>query len=178
MHGILFKGLKEFVLEEYDRRTWNRILDRASVDRNVYLPIENYDDDELTALLKAAVTETGEPIDDLLEAYGRSVGILLLDTYNSVIRSDWSALDLVGQIENEVQPALEAQNPEMDLPRLTCRRVNRTTVVVRYRSRRQLCAAAKGILMAIGDYYDERLAISETRCRHDGADECEFSVKL
>lgn len=177
MHGIFLKGLKEFVIEEYDRGTWDAVLDGADVDRTMYLAIETYDDEELDSLLRATVAETGEPADDLLESYGRSIGARLLATYGSVVDDGWTALDLIENVDRVVRPTLEAQNPKMDLPDLECRRVNVDTVNVHYRSSRQFCRVARGILVAVGEHYDERITVSETRCTHDGAEACEFSIR-
>jgi predicted hydrocarbon binding protein len=176
IHGILLKGLKEFVVERYDRRTWNEVRDESTVERKVYLPIETYDDGELTALVEAMVDVTDLPADELLEAYGRSVSTRLLTTYDNVIDDDWSAADLVERVDDAVHGQLREHNGKIHPPELDCERVSPQQIRVQYRSSRQLCPVARGIVYGIGDHYGESFGVDERQCVHDGDDVCEFLV--
>lgn len=175
MHGILLKGLKEFVVEEYDRRTWNDIRDEAPVDRKVYLPIETYDDDELEALVAAATTVVDRPADAFLDAYGRSIAGRLLDTYGNVVDDDWSAPELLANVER-VHETLRTQNENMNPPRLEVERDAPNRLVVRYESYRRLCPVAKGIVRGVGDRFGQTFGVTERQCMHDGAGHCELVV--
>ncbi|MFC7047370.1 heme NO-binding domain-containing protein [Halobacteriaceae archaeon GCM10025711] len=176
MHGILLKGLKEFVVETYDRSTWDEIRDEAPVERKVYLPIETYDDGELTALVEAAATVTGESTDHLLDAYGRSVAGRLLSTYDNVLDDDWTMVDLLLNANERVYGTLRQQNPKMNPPQLDCRQVDANKVLVGYQSPRKLCSVAKGVIRGVGERYGQPVDVTEGQCMHDGADYCEFVV--
>lgn len=176
VHGILLKGLKEFVVDRYDRRTWDQVRDESRVERKVYLPIETYEDGELSALVEAAAGVTGVPAAELLEDYGRSVSARLLSTYDNVIDDDWTAVDVLEHVEDAVHGSLSAHNPNINPPRVDCTRASPGTLRLQYQSARQLCPVARGIVLGIGDHYGESFAISEERCVHDGDDVCEFVV--
>jgi predicted hydrocarbon binding protein len=173
MHGILLKGLKEFAVDSYGRDTWNRIREEAPVERKVYLPIETYDDEELTALAEAASSITGESTDEILEAYGRAVCERLLSTYDNVVEEEWSAIDLIANLEPEVHTALRNHSPKMDPPTVDCQRSD-DRIVVQYDSHRDLCPVAKGLIHGVGDHYGENFVVTERRCSRDGADRCEL----
>ena len=173
MHGILLKGLKEFAVESYGRDTWNRIREEAPVERKVYLPIETYDDGELTALAEAASAITGESTDEFLEAYGRAVCGRLLSTYDNVVDEEWSAVDLIENLESDVHTALRSHNPKMDPPQVETQRSD-GELVVRYDSHRNLCPVAKGLVHGVGDHYGENFVVTERRCAREGAEHCEL----
>jgi hypothetical protein len=50
-------------------------------------------------------------------------------------------------------------------------------VIVVYQSGRRLCPVAKGLVLGVGDHYDEPLSVTENRCMHERADVCELVVE-
>lgn len=177
MHGIVFKSMKDFVVQNHGQETWDDICERAGLGHQIYLTIDTYEDGELLRIAGATATQTGVSIPDFLEAFGRHAAGQFLETYRNAIREEWSALDLVENAETQVHATLRTYNPAIDPPKLVCRRDSDSQVTIRYRSDRRLCFVAKGIVQGIGDHYGERLDVSETRCMHTGGDHCELVVR-
>ena len=94
MHGILFKSLKDFVVDRHDREAWDEVRASADVAGKVYLPIDTYDDGELQRLVEAVSDRTGQPVPELLEVFGRYASAQLLETYRNVVDEE-NALDLI-----------------------------------------------------------------------------------
>lgn len=176
MHGIIFKSLKDFVVDRHDHDTWDEVRATADVPGKVYLPIDTYDDDELTRLVTATSRRTDVPVPDLLEAFGRYATAQLLETYGNVVGEQGSALGLIANTEEQIHTVLRARDPNLEPPTLTCRRAG-DAVRVEYRSDRGLCPVAKGIARGVGDHYDEPLVVTEEACMHDGAEHCEIVVR-
>jgi predicted hydrocarbon binding protein len=176
MHGILFKSLKDFVVDRHDHETWDEVRETADVPGKLYLPIDTYDDEELKSLVVAVSDRTGEPVTDLLETFGRHTAAQLLETYGNVVGNEESALGLIANAESQIHTVLRARNPDLTPPTLTCRREG-DAVRVEYRSDRGLCSVAKGIARGVGDHFDEDLVVSEESCMRDGADHCEIVVR-
>lgn len=176
MHGILFKALKDYVIDSHGDETWQEIRREAGIGSKIYLPVTTYDDDELIELIEATADVTDSTAPQLLEPLGVSIARQLLDTYGNLVRGDWSALDLIENTEEHIHTVLRTHNPELTPPELVCDRQNAESVTVRYRSDRQLCAVAKGIARGVGAHYEESLSISEVHCMHDGDDYCELVV--
>ncbi|WP_408959245.1 heme NO-binding domain-containing protein [Natrinema sp. 74] len=175
MHGIIFTGLKRFVVETYDKETWNRIREQADADGVHYTPVSAYPDDDLVALVEAAVELSGIERSDLLRTFGRHVVPTLVDMYGVYIEDDWRALELVENVEETIHQALRNSDTlEYEPPAISATRLDEGVVVVTYDSRRGLCEVAMGLLEGIGDHYDQRLEVYEHRCRHDGASQCEI----
>ncbi|WP_254528435.1 heme NO-binding domain-containing protein [Natrinema gelatinilyticum] len=175
MHGILFKGLKDFVVETYDRATWRQLQEAAGVGGRRYVPVSAYPDEELVALVEVAVDHTGIEQSELLRTFGRYVVPTLVDMYGIFIDDAWTGLDLIENVEGAIHHVLRnSDSLKYEPPEISATRVDTDIVLVTYGSRRGLCAVALGLLEGIGDYYDEPLEVFEHRCRHEGASSCEL----
>lgn len=175
MHGILFKSLKDFVVDRHGREAWDEVRASADVGGKVYLPIDTYEDGELRRLVEAVSDRTGRPVPELLEAFGRYTTAQFLETYRTVV-DEGSALDLIANTETRIHAVLRAHDPSLDPPRLTCRR-DGDAVTVEYCSDRELCSVAKGIARGVGDHYGEEVRVTEAACMRDGAECCELVVR-
>lgn len=177
MHGIIFKGLKDFVIETYDQETWAAICEAADAPRRLYLPVSTYPDEHLFELIEAAVELSGEETPDLLRAFGQSVIPSLVQTYGIHVDEDWTGLELVENVEEYIHEALRAKKiSEFTPPAIETRRVDEATVLVEYGSDRMLCDVTMGLIEGIGEHYGEPLDVEEIACMHDDAPKCELVV--
>ena len=177
MHGIIFKCIKDFVVEQYDRDTWHAILDEAGVGQKLYVPVQTYPDDEALAIVAAASELSGIDTPKLLEAVGRFSLPRLMDTYGVHVDDEWTGLELIANIDAYLHAALRKKRiSTFTPPAVRSERIGERRVVLYYESDRQLCALARGLVRGVGDYYGERYTIHERRCMHDGGDRCELVV--
>lgn len=178
MNGVFHRGLKQYVVDRYGQSAWDEAREAAGVDRQVYLPVDSRPDEEFISLVESLPGVVGESPFDLLEAFGRSVASDLLDTYGDrVVRDEWSALDLIERIEGAIHAPLRSHNENLNPPRLATDRPAPDRVIVVYQSGRRLCPVAKGLVLGVGDHYDEPLSVTENRCMHEGAEVCELVVE-
>ncbi|WP_254763341.1 heme NO-binding domain-containing protein [Natrinema marinum] len=175
MHGIIFTGLKHFVVETYDKTTWNQIREEADVGSVHYTPVSAYPDEDLVALVEAAVELSGIEQSELLRTFGRYVVPTLVDMYGVYIDDDWDALELIENVEGTIHRALRnGETLEYEPPAIAATRLDDDVIVITYGSERGFCRVAMGLLEGIADHYDQRLEVYERRCRHDGASRCEL----
>lgn len=177
MHGIIFKSMKDYVVQEHGQEAWEDICREASLEQQIYLTVDTYEDGELLRIADATADLNDVSIPTFLESYGRFAAIQLLNTYQNVVHDDWSALELIANAEEHVHTTLRTYNADMDPPELVCRQDSDSQVTVFYHSDRRLCFVAKGIIHGIADYYEERLDISEAACMHDSENYCKIIVK-
>lgn len=70
MHGIVFVEMQEFVSTNYGPDSWNHLLKEAGVSGNLYLPVNEYPDSDIKALVAAACSMTKQPQSAILEGFG------------------------------------------------------------------------------------------------------------
>lgn len=175
MHGILFKGLKDFVVDTYDKPTWEQIRETAGVREDRYLPTSAYPDEELVALVEAAVAVSGVDQPTLLRAFGRYLVPPLVDMYGVYIDEEWTGLELIENVETTIHRALRSGDSfEYEPPGIAATRLDDDVVVITYGSSRGLCDVAVGLVNGIGEYYDESFDVYQRNCMHDGASKCEI----
>lgn len=176
MHGLLFKSLKDYVIETHGKAIWSDVCETAAIDNQIYLTIDTYADEELIRLFEATADQVGVPVSEELESYGRFAAGRLLATCRNLVEDDWDALDLIANTDDRIHDVLRARNPDMNPPELGCCRDHSTQVTVEYHSERRLCCVAKGIVRGVGEHYGVQLTVTETACLHEGAEYCELVV--
>ena len=172
MHGIIFAEFKKFVQASLAPGSWERMGERAGITRLSNLASEVYPDEELVALVTAAVDLSGVPAPTLLEQFGEFIVPDLLKVYGGFVNRRWTALDLLANTESVIHRAVRLRDPLATPPELRIDRLTPSQVVVTYTSPRRLCAVAKGIMRGVARHYKENLTIVETTCMHAGAGAC------
>ena len=70
MYGLVNKGLKGFILQEYGELAWDKVCSRTGLVQKVFVTMEAYDDALTYDLVGAAVEELGVSPQSLLERFG------------------------------------------------------------------------------------------------------------
>lgn len=177
MHGIIFMQLQKFVEINYDSQTWQTLLKNSDLSHRIYLPFKQYPDEDVVDIVTEASKATGIPVETLLESFGQFVVGDLVKLYGSFIRREWRTLDLIENTEEMVHKALRKRDPNAKPPVLSCLRQNANSLIVIYRSHRQMCAVAKGIIRGVGKHYQEIIQVEESKCMHHGHDHCRIHVR-
>lgn len=176
MHGIIFSELRKFIETRLGHAAWESLTARAGVDQT-FLATSTYPDEQAVRLVNAAGAVAERPIPELLEEFGEFIAPDLVEVYKPLIKPEWTALDLIEHTEETIHTVVRIREPGAAPPQLHCTRVSPDEVVVLYRSRRRLCALAKGIIRGIARHYRERVQVIEETCMHRGAAECRIVVR-
>ena len=177
VHGIVLKGLKDFVTTGYDHEAWMAIQREAGLEGQIYVPVTEYEDADVLGLVAAASAVTGEDVPKLLDEFGQFLVPPLVETYGVHVDKEWTGLELIANAETYIHEALRAkQLSTYTPPDIAAEWVTDDSVRVTYGSERQLCALAKGLIYGIGSYYDEQFQIVEETCMHEGGDCCKILV--
>ena len=175
MHGIVHKTLKEYVIERTDEETWASIVDRTDIEPSLYLPVSHYDDAEIETILTAL---TGMAVQDrrtIERDFGRTLAPALLSTFDAYVNEDWTFAELLARIES-VARSVDETTTKATVPELSSRETD-DAMVVTYRSEREYCGLAHGVLEGTANEYGVAVTVTETACVHDGDDACEFRVE-
>jgi hypothetical protein len=172
MHGIIHLELRNFVVQLHGEAAWRALIDKAGLTGEIYTPLRGYPDEQLVALVGAAVELTGAKPTALLEAFGEFLVPRYLALYGKLLKPEWRTLEVLENAENTIHRVVRLREPGALPPRLQAQRVSPTVMKMTYDSPRKLCGVARGIARGIAAHFRERLSISDERCMHRGDREC------
>ena len=172
MHGIIFAELQKFVDHALGPQAWAQLTADAGLGRTAFLATSAYPDDQLTALVAAAVRRTGIPAAQLLRQFGEFIVPDLVKVFGAFVKREWTALDLLEHTEEVIHKAVRLQTPNANPPRLRIARISPTQVKIEYSSSRRLCAVAHGIIRGVAKHYGEPMTIDEPTCMLSGGSVC------
>lgn len=178
MHGTIFTELQKYVTTKLGADAWKALLRESAVPTRVYLPIREYPDAELVALVATASRITEIPVPALLKDYGEFIAPDLIKMYRAYINPQWKTLDLLEHTEEQIHVRVRDDHKGASPPYLTTTRLSPTEAMVHYTSTRKLCAVAEGIALGIARYYGETIELTQERCMHRGDQTCEIRVRL
>jgi len=173
--GVVFNVVEEVVTELYDADTWDDLLAAAGVD-GAYTALGNYGDDELMAIVDAAVAATGLTPDDLWRTVGRLALPKLAARLPDLVAGAGDARSFLLAVNDIIHPEVRALYPE-SVPPVFEFEGSGPELLVRYRSTRRLDALAQGLMIGCGDLFDEGVDV-EPADGPTAPDEALFSVRF
>jgi hypothetical protein len=176
MQGVIFDELEKYIAKELGPAGLTRIRDLTGRDDRGYQLGATYPDDELSVIVGAVVAETGLQPQELIEDFGEALVPGLLDIYGFLINPRWSFIDFLLHAEDVVHRGVKLNSPNARPPALQAERAGSDSVAITYRSKRALCALAKGIIRGAAAHYRVEITISEERCMLRGDQECVITV--
>jgi hypothetical protein len=178
VNGTILMGLGKYVETKLGQGAWERLLTDSGIGPRLYIPLEDYPDQEAVALVTAAAQQMAAPVPALLEDFGAFLVPSLLKIYGFLLDPNWKTLDVIANAEQTIHEVIRRSNPKAHPPCLKCERPRPEEVVVTYTSPRRMCGVARGIARGLANHYHERIDVTERVCMHRGAPHCEISVKL
>ncbi|HEY1688487.1 MAG TPA: heme NO-binding domain-containing protein [Solirubrobacteraceae bacterium] len=175
MKGIVFDLLEEIVAREHGDRTWDQLLERAGVE-GVYTSLGNYPDSELMKLVAVATEMFEIPVPDVVRWYGRNAMPLLADRYPGFFEPHTDARSFVLTLNEIIHPEVRKLYPGADTPDFTFDASQPQHLTMEYRSKRQLCALAEGLLYGAADHYGQSIEIEQPECMNRGDQRCLIQI--
>jgi hypothetical protein len=174
LHGIVFSQLQKYVVTKRGSRAWTTLLRDAQLENRAYLPVSEYPDTEMEALVSATATMFGQPATVVLEDFGVFIASPLMNIYGHLIPKEWKTIDVIDRTEETIHNIVREQTPGAKPPVLHTIRRNVDEVVLIYGSPRKLCAFAIGIARGVAKHFNETIEVTQTKCMNDGAPHCEI----
>jgi len=174
MHGIIHKSLKEYVEARLNDGSWEDLLDEAGIEPKLYLPVSHYPDEEVTGVISVIADNTDRSERAVQRDFGTYLAPKLLDTFKAHVRDEWDTVDVIAHLE-EVYEGIEGSDDETTPPEVATSRDGDAVTVV-YRSDRELCSMAVGIIHGIAADRDETVDVEQEVCVRHGDGHCELTV--
>lgn len=174
MHGIIFAELRNYAETRHGKGTWDKLLKSAALENKVYLPVREYPDAEVVALVAAASMMTGLPVAEVLEDFGEFIAPALIRMFGHLLWPEWKTIDVIDNTEGTIHHVVRVKNPGAKPPELQTVRHGEDEVTLVYTSPRQMCALAIGIGKGLAKHFKEKIAVTQSMCMHKGASKCEI----
>lgn len=172
MHGIIHLELRNFVVQQHGEAAWRTLTDQAGLSDEIYTPLRSYPDEQIMALVGAAVKLTGADVTALLEGFGEFLAPRYIALYGKLLKPEWRTLDVLENAENTIHRVVRLREEGALPPRLQAQRTSPTSISMTYDSPRKLCAVARGIARGIAARFGEPLSITDERCMLRGDRAC------
>jgi predicted hydrocarbon binding protein len=174
--GVVFNLLEQVVSRDYGEDTWDPLLDAAGVD-GAYTSLGGYADDDLVALVGAASTALDKPPDEIVRWFGREALPLLATSYPNFFDPHDSARSFILTLNEIIHPEVRKLYPGADVPVFDFD-VTNEVVLMGYRSERQLCSFAEGLIEGAAAHYGEKASIEQQRCMKRGDPKCLLEISF
>lgn len=175
MKGIVFNLLEQVVSEEHGEDVWDVLLEDADLD-GAYTSLGNYPDEELMRLVGAASERLATPADDVVRWFGLNTLPLFAQRYPELFAAQGSTRALVLNLNEVIHPEVRKLYPGASTPVFAFDTSSPDTLLMEYRSERQLCTFAEGLLLGTAEHYGERIAIDRPLCMKRGDDHCTLAI--
>jgi hypothetical protein len=177
MHGIIFSELKKFADTRFGARGWDRILQRAGLERRIYVPTQEYPDEEATRIVTAAAAAARLSVPEVMEDFGAFIVPDLLRLYGELVDPSWQTLDVIEHTEAVIHRVVRLRDAGARPPALVVQRAASDHLIITYGSARRMCGIARGIVRGVAAHYGEVVDIVEPMCMLDGAPRCSIEVR-
>lgn len=179
MQGIIFTALSDMVIERLGIEVWDQLLDEAQLpSQGVYTSGGRYDDTELLRLVGLLTARTGIPAPDLVRSFGEFLFAKLYASLPPNLQQCTDLRQFLLAIDGTIHKEVKRVYPDSYLPSFVCDDSNPQQLTMQYRSMRQLCHAAEGLIAGAAVQFGSHVSIEHPVCMHQGAEHCTLIVKF
>ena len=176
MYGLINKAIEDFVTQEFGAGSWERILEKANLDAEVFISMKTYPDEWTYKLVGAASEVLSLPADAILTAFGQHwIRFMGREGYGQLLTGCGKNLPnfLKGLDNMHAHIGLAFANAKM--PSFRCTEMGPNLLQVDYYSERPgLGPMVVGLLKGIGDLFGNTVEIESAESRAMGADHDRF----
>jgi hypothetical protein len=171
MKGIVFNLLEEAVTQKYGEDTWDDLLLSAGLD-GAYTSLGSYSDADLLKIVAAASKALGLPPQSIVRWFGSAAVPILVRQFPGFFAPHSSTKSFVLTLNHVIHPEVRKLYPGADVPEFEFETPSENGVVIRYQSRRKLCAFAEGLIEGAAHHFHETAEIQQPTCMNRGDDQC------
>jgi hypothetical protein len=178
MYGMVNRAIEQMVVSAHGPAVWENIKERAGVDVDIFISSEGYPDALTYNLVGAASAELGVPADQILEAFGvHWVVKTTQEGYSDMMSAGGKTLrEFLLNLPN-FHARLSMIFPHLAPPEFKVDDLGETSVRLHYFSGRPgLAPFVKGLMVGLGQSYNQRVIVEHNASKAEGADHDEFTI--
>lgn len=177
MKGIVFNLLEEAVREDFGEDAWDALLAKAELD-GVYTSLGTYADEQLGSLVAAASTLLGKPPQDIIRWFGQKAAVQFAGRYPVFFEGHSSTRAFLLTLNDIIHPEVRKLYPGADAPEFVFGTGPSGQLVMDYRSKRDLCSFAEGLILGTAPRFGELAQVEHTSCKRRGDAGCVLRVSF
>ena len=170
MKGVIFNLLEQVVSAEHGEDAWEDLLDQTGAS-GAFTAVGSYPDETLMALVGAACERFGTTADELVRWFGRSAMPLLAERYPIFFQHEHTVPFLL-TLNEVIHPEVRKLFPGAYAPSFEFDATVPDGIALAYRSHRNLCSFAEGLIEGAADHFREVATIEQTSCAKRGDELC------
>ena len=177
MKGIVFSLLEDAVTRAHGEEVWDDLLDRAGL-KGAYTSLGSYPDSDLTSLVSAASTVTGDDPQAIIRWFGRESMPTLARSNPSFFEPHADLRAFLRTLNDIIHPEVRKLYPGADVPTFGFSYAADGTITMRYGSPRRLCAFAEGLIEGAARHYAQTVKLDQPTCMLRGDRLCTIEVRV
>lgn len=179
MYGMVNQSIQDMVETQHGAEVWERILQRAGVDVDVFVSSEGYPDALTYGLVGATSEELGIPAERVLEDFGvHWIVKTAQQGYGDLMASAGSSLREFLTNLPVFHDRLSMIFPHLSPPRFACGEVEERSVRMHYFSERAgLAPFVRGLFLGLGQMFNTPVSVDHALAKDQGANHDEFVIR-
>ena len=159
MKGIVFTELIEMVENDLGIDIADKMISGANTENDgAYTAVGTYDHAELIQLVISLSKETGVPVPDLVQSFGRYLYGRFNEIYPQFFAGIDTALEFLPRVETYIHVEVRKLYPDAELPSFDCEG-GHDSLTMTYHSNRPFADLAEGLIRACVDHFGDRLQV-------------------
>jgi hypothetical protein len=179
MYGLINKAIQDMVCSRFGEEIWQEIKHKAEIDTEVFLSMEGYPDDITHRLVKAGSEVLNLSPVEIMEAFGEFwVEYTVEEGYGPMMDMTGDTLPEFLENLDNLHTRLGMIFPKYQPPSFESSDLEEDALSLHYYSHRNgLAPFVRGIVKGLGNRFDTKVDIVQTKSKDDGAEHDEFLVK-
>ena len=178
MKGMVFVLFSEMIEERFGFELWDELITSTKPDSDgAYVATDIYPDQELLAYVATMSEKFGVPGNELVYAFGE----YMLGRFASIhpqFFEDHELKSFLKSVHDVIHVEVKKLHPDAVLPHFDYEDTGPGTLVMLYRSPRQLCALAEGLIAGAANHFGVGVTSVHDTCMHHGADHCRIELQF
>jgi len=175
MKGVVFNLLEEAVGRAYGPETWDALIDASGVS-GVYTSLGNYPDEEIEALVAAAMAALSLDRDQVLRWFGQNAIPVLAELYPAFFTGSEDGRTFVEGVNHIIHAEVRKLYPGAACPHFQMHTDASGDLIMDYLSARNMCALAQGFVEGAATWFGQPVEFRHLRCTQHGDPQCTFAL--
>lgn len=178
MKGAIFTNLQDLVESQMGIELWDEIIESCDLaSEGIYTFSKYYPDEEILQIVAALSEKTKIAVPELLQVFGKFLFAGLHKSIPDSVGKLGNLFDYLASVHSIIHVEVRKLDTEAEVPELDVMERSETRLVLAYRSPKNLCFLAIGLIEGVAELFDEKVLIAMPVCKHDGASHCELVIE-